>query len=76
MSAPEGISAATLRELARTSADFARMARVSQLALQAKDKTWLATQASAVAGELADGHSIAALQLDQAACRLLRGEVA
>ena len=65
-----------LRALARSSADFARMARVSQLALQAKGKTWLAAQAAVVAGELADGHSIAALQLDQAACQMARGEAA
>lgn len=76
MSAPAGISAATLHELARTSADFGRMARVYQIALGVKGRTRLAADAARVAGELADGHLMAAIQLDQAACRLLRGEVA
>ena len=61
-----------LQAMARTSADFARMARVSQLALETKGRTWLAQQAAVVAGQLADGHSIAALELDRAACQMTR----
>lgn len=61
-----------LRALASTSADFARCARFYQHALTARGRTWLAVEAAKTAGHLADGHSIAAIQLDQAACALQR----
>lgn len=66
-----GVTPEDLRALARTSADFARCARFHQLVIEAAGLTEN-LYAAHVAGLLADGHSIAAIQLDQAACHLAR----
>lgn len=61
-----------LRRLARTSADLARMSRFYQHALVANGRTWLARLAAEVAADLADGHTTAAIYLDQAASQMAR----